>query len=53
YAGTLIFISHDRDFVSSLATRIIDMTADGVVDFRGNYEEYLRTQLADGQSRVA
>ena len=53
YPGTLIFISHDRDFVSSLATRIIDMTADGVVDFGGNYEEYLRTQLADKQSRVA
>ncbi len=53
YDGTLIFISHDRDFVSSLATRIIDMTADGVVDFGGNYEEYLRAQLADKQSRVA
>jgi ATPase subunit of ABC transporter with duplicated ATPase domains len=44
YPGTLIFVSHDREFVSSLATRIIDMTANGIVDFSGNYEEYLASQ---------
>jgi ATPase subunit of ABC transporter with duplicated ATPase domains len=44
YPGTLIFVSHDREFVSSLATRIIEMTPDGIVDFRGNYDDYLRSQ---------
>lgn len=44
YPGTLIFVSHDREFVSSLATRIIDMRPDGIVDFSGNYEDYLRSQ---------
>jgi len=44
YPGTLIFISHDREFVSSLATRIIELTRDGVVDFGGTYEDYLRSQ---------
>lgn len=44
YPGTLIFVSHDREFVSSLATRIIDMQPNGLVDFSGNYEEYLRSQ---------
>jgi ATPase subunit of ABC transporter with duplicated ATPase domains len=44
YPGTLFFVSHDREFISSLATRIIDMTADGVVDFKGSYDEYLRSQ---------
>ncbi len=44
YPGTLFFVSHDREFVSSLATRIIDMTPDGIVDFSGNYEDYLRSQ---------
>ncbi len=44
YTGTLIFVSHDREFVSSLATRIIEMTSDGITDFKGNYEEYLQTQ---------
>jgi ATPase subunit of ABC transporter with duplicated ATPase domains len=44
YPGTLIFVSHDREFVSSLATRIIEMTPDGIVDFKGNYDDYLRSQ---------
>ena len=44
YPGTLFFVSHDREFISSLATRIIDMTPDGVVDFKGSYDEYLRSQ---------
>ena len=44
YAGTLIFVSHDREFVSSLATRIIEFTSDGIVDFHGSYDEYLRSQ---------
>jgi ATPase subunit of ABC transporter with duplicated ATPase domains len=44
YPGTLFFVSHDREFISSLATRIIDMTPDGVIDFKGSYDEYLRSQ---------
>ena len=43
YPGTLIFVSHDREFVTSLATRIIDMQPSGLVDFKGNYEDYLRS----------
>ena len=53
YPGTLIFVSHDRDFVSTLATRIIDMTPDGIIDFRGTYDEYLRAQLSEEKLRVA
>ena len=44
YPGTLIFVSHDREFVSSLATRIIEMTPKGLVDFSGTYDDYLRSQ---------
>jgi ATPase subunit of ABC transporter with duplicated ATPase domains len=45
YAGTLIFVSHDREFVSSLATRIIDIKPDRtIIDYRGSYEEYLASQ---------
>ncbi|WP_232023952.1 ABC-F family ATPase [Sulfurivermis fontis] len=47
YDGTLIFVSHDREFVSSLATRIIELTPDGVVDFSGTYEDYLRSQAIE------
>ncbi|MDH4275455.1 MAG: ATP-binding cassette domain-containing protein, partial [Gammaproteobacteria bacterium] len=44
YPGTLIFVSHDREFVSSLATRIIELDATGVADFTGTYDEYLRSK---------
>jgi len=44
YKGTLFFVSHDREFVSSIATRIIEIKADGIVDFTGNYEDYLTSQ---------
>jgi ATPase subunit of ABC transporter with duplicated ATPase domains len=53
YPGTLIFVSHDRDFVSSLATRVIDMTPDGIVDFSGSYDDYLRAQLLNDKTRAA
>ncbi len=44
YEGTLLFVSHDREFVSSLATRIIEIKQDKVIDFHGTYEEYLKSQ---------
>lgn len=44
YEGTLIFVSHDREFVSSLATRIIEITETGITDYHGTYEEYLKSQ---------
>ena len=46
YPGTLIFVSHDREFVSSLATRIIELTPTGIVNYSGSYEDYLRSQGA-------
>lgn len=47
YPGTLIFVSHDREFVSSIATRIIELTPTGIVDIHGTYEEYLRNKNAN------
>ncbi|MGC8054973.1 ABC-F family ATPase, partial [Salmonella enterica] len=44
YAGTLIFVSHDREFVSSLATRILEVKNGQVIDFQGGYEDYLASQ---------
>ena len=41
YSGTLILVTHDRDFATAIATRIIALTTKGVVDFKGTYEEYL------------
>ncbi len=45
YAGTLVFVSHDREFVGALATRIMEVRPGGsIVDFRGTYDEYLKSQ---------
>ena len=45
FSGTFVFVSHDREFVSSLATRIIEIKLDGqITDYRGSYEEYLASQ---------
>jgi ATPase subunit of ABC transporter with duplicated ATPase domains len=53
FPGTLFFVSHDREFVSSLATRIIEMTPKGLVDFRGTYEDYLNSQIMEQGKRKA
>jgi ATPase subunit of ABC transporter with duplicated ATPase domains len=41
YRGTVIFVSHDRWFVSELATRVVEITPEGPRDFPGTYAEYL------------
>jgi ATPase subunit of ABC transporter with duplicated ATPase domains len=45
--GTLLFVSHDRHFVTQIATRIIELRPDGIRDFQGTYDEYLERQGAD------
>ena len=47
YKGTLFFVSHDREFVSSVATRILEIKSDEVIDFTGNYEDYIRQSRID------
>jgi ATPase subunit of ABC transporter with duplicated ATPase domains len=44
YDGTLIFVSHDREFVSSLATQVIEISDQTLTHFDGTYEEYLVSQ---------
>jgi len=57
YTGTLIFVSHDREFVSSLATRVLELVPgkDGgpakIIDYRGNYEDYLARQAEDAAKK--
>ncbi len=50
YEGTLIFVSHDREFVSSLATRIIEIKNHQINDFHGTYDEYLASQMQDNRA---
>jgi ATPase subunit of ABC transporter with duplicated ATPase domains len=45
FEGTLVFVSHDREFVNGLANRIIEVKTDGTVkDYSGNYEDFLVSQ---------
>jgi ATPase subunit of ABC transporter with duplicated ATPase domains len=41
YEGTLVFVSHDRAFVSALATRVVEVTESGFRDRPGTYDDYL------------
>ena len=41
FAGTLLFASHDMQFVETIANRIIELTPNGIIDKRMTYEEYL------------
>jgi ATPase subunit of ABC transporter with duplicated ATPase domains len=41
YEGTLILVSHDRWFVSQLATRVVEIRRDGIRDYPGTYDEYV------------
>jgi len=51
YEGTIIFVSHDREFVSSLATQVIEIKDKQLVNFSGTYDEYLASQRI-GQKAV-
>jgi ATP-binding cassette subfamily F protein 3 len=41
FDGTLLFVSHDQDFVNNLATRIIELNEHGIVSYDGNYDAYI------------
>jgi len=47
FEGAIVFVSHDRAFVSALATRILEVTPQGFRDFPGTYDEYLAKQGDD------
>jgi energy-coupling factor transporter ATP-binding protein EcfA2 len=53
FTGTLIFVSHDRQFVSSLANKIIELKLDGShVVYEGGYEDYLASQGLEFQHQA-
>jgi len=52
FEGTILTVSHDRYFISKLATRILTLSPDGAFDFHGTYEEYCedRARRAGGEA---
>ncbi len=55
YEGTLVFVSHDRQFLRALATRVLELTAAGPRSYGGSYEEYVAStgREAPGMRAVA
>ncbi|WP_310392943.1 ATP-binding cassette domain-containing protein [Hymenobacter sp.] len=49
YPGSLLFASHDLQFIETVANRIIELTPDGILDRRMNYEEYLADETLKSQ----
>jgi len=47
YEGTVIFVSHNRYFISQIATRIIEITKHGIKNFKCNYAEYCEKREVD------
>jgi ATPase subunit of ABC transporter with duplicated ATPase domains len=43
FPGTVYVVSHDRDLISDVATRVLSFTPNGLIDYHGTYEEYLQT----------
>ncbi|CAM3489245.1 MULTISPECIES: ABC transporter ATP-binding protein [Saccharibacillus] len=41
FDGTLLFISHDRYFLNKMAERVIELSANGVTSYLGNYDDYV------------
>ena len=62
FDGTILTVSHDRYFINRVATRVIEMTAEGVTEYAGNYDDYLEKKRrqaeraflepADGKTRT-
>ena len=44
YKGTVFFVTHDREFVSSIATRVFELRGNEIMDYSGNYEDYVISQ---------
>ena len=44
YKGTVFFVTHDREFVSSIATRVFELRKNEIMDYSGNYEDYVISQ---------
>ncbi len=55
YPGTILFVSHDRDFIDKLANKIFELNQNEIVTYSGNYESYLyhkHLQTNVGESKV-
>jgi ATP-binding cassette subfamily F protein 3 len=58
YTGTILYVSHDRYFINTTATRILELTENTLVNYVGNYDYYLEkrdilTPIALSEAKAA
>jgi ATPase subunit of ABC transporter with duplicated ATPase domains len=53
FPGTVFVVSHDRDLISDVATRVIAFTPEGLVDHYGTYDDFLETQKKNAKQLAA
>ncbi|HWA77366.1 MAG TPA: ATP-binding cassette domain-containing protein [Polyangiaceae bacterium] len=53
YEGTALVVTHDRDLVSTFATRIFSFTESGLIDWQGNYDDYVERYGGDSRGNAA
>ncbi len=52
YSGTMFIVSHDRYFINKLSSRILELSADGITEYLGNYDYYIEKKLTAEQNCV-
>ena len=53
YDGTMLIVSHDRYFINKLATRVLELTPNGVQSYTGNYDDYMAHRAVTQQRTAA
>ena len=53
YAGTVLFVSHDRYFVNAVATHVLQLTPQGGTVYEGNYDAYLAAKARQAEAAPA
>ncbi|MGI5899230.1 MAG: ABC-F family ATP-binding cassette domain-containing protein [Christensenellales bacterium] len=50
FTGTILFVSHDRFFINRIADRVIEMSATGVKEYLGNYDDFISSKKKESQA---
>lgn len=50
YHGTILFVSHDIDFINNLATKVFELTSNGLGSYEGNFDSFLEYQKSQSFS---
>jgi ATPase subunit of ABC transporter with duplicated ATPase domains len=53
FPGTVLLVSHDRDLITDVATRVLAFTQEGMINFPGTYEEYLERHPLEEREMAA